>query len=72
MIKSFDIKKTYLIYNALQFKKVFKIKEKIKINECDEDYIMKHLSVSKKIYIVNFISDNRDDSYNEYWKIEEM
>ena len=70
MIVVDKVLKSWEIYNAEQFKKVFNVEQGRDDGECDEDYIMSHLEADERKFKVIF-NENRN-SYEEFWRIQEV
>jgi hypothetical protein len=60
------------IYNADQFEKEFNISESRDDSECDEEYIMSYLEADERKFRVTFMESARDNSYEEFWRIQEV
>jgi hypothetical protein len=72
MILKSKIGRTFKIYSAVDFQRVFKIEEARDEDECDEDYIMRKLESMDGTYDIIFIESNRGNCYDEYWLIKEI
>lgn len=72
MIKEDQIINEWKIYSAENFKEEFNIKEKKEDDEFDEDYIIQHLKEDPRTFRVTFMEDPRNNTYEEYWLIQEV
>ena len=72
MIVEDNILNEWEIYYAEQLQKEFNIKEPFNYEESDEEYIMRHLNEDKRKFKITFITNSRNNAYEEYWKIEEI
>lgn len=72
MIIKPKVKNEWKIYSAEQFKKDFNRAEEIPPNSCDEDYIIGILEKENREFMVTFRENPRDNSYEEYWIIQEI
>lgn len=72
MIKEDKPVNEWYIYSATQFSLEFNIKEAWDSSESDEDYIMRHLEADGRLFRIVFMESARNNSYEEYWKIEEV
>ena len=60
------------IYDAEQFREKFNIKEKRDDDECDEEFITRHLESDKRKFRVTFMESSRGKCYEEFWRIQEV
>jgi hypothetical protein len=72
MIINDDVKNEWDIRSAEHFEKEFNIAEPRENNECDDDYIRRHLEADKRYFKITFVEDPRGNQYEDYWCIEEM
>jgi len=72
MIVNDEVLKEWDIYDAEQFAEEFGIAEERDDDECDEEFITRHLEADERKFRVTFMESARGKCYEEYWKIQEV
>jgi hypothetical protein len=60
------------VYSADEFRKEFAVKEERDDDECDEEFITRHLEADSRKFTMEFFESLDGNAYEEYWIIREV